>query len=58
MKRFLTALLIICSTATAEAQVMGSLLPPDALQGLANTRAKSFQDYEGRCVLVEFFAYW
>ena len=46
------------SSARTPAQVMGSLLPPDALQGLSNTGAKSLADYEGRCLLIEFFAYW
>lgn len=58
MRRILTAALLLIAAHTGPAQVMGSLLPSDALQGLQNTKAKSFGDYEGRCVLIEFFAYW
>lgn len=46
------------SCSGASAQVMGSVLPPGALKELSNTEARTFADYEGRCVLLEFFAYW
>ena len=28
------------------------------LEGFAQTRAESIEDYHGRAVLIEFFAYW
>jgi len=42
----------------ARAQAPGSKLPPVVLEGLAQTGAKSFDDFLGRAVLIEFFAYW
>jgi thiol-disulfide isomerase/thioredoxin len=40
------------------AQAVGSKLPPVVLEGFAQTPAKSFEDYSGRAVLFDFFAYW
>ena len=37
---------------------VGDLLPPVELEDFTLTEAKSFDDYLGRTVLVEFFAYW
>ena len=37
---------------------VGNPLPPPELEGLAQTQAKSFDDFAGRAVLIEFFAYW
>ena len=37
---------------------VGSTLPPPELEDFAQTPAKSFDDYMGRTVLIEFFAYW
>lgn len=37
---------------------VGSLLPRPSLEGLAQTPAKSFDDFQGRAVLIEFFAFW
>lgn len=42
----------------ASAQGVGSKLPAIQIEGLAQTPAKSFDDYLGRAVLIEFFAYW
>lgn len=42
----------------ASAQAPGSKLPPVEIEGLAQTGAKTFDDYFGRAVLIEFFAYW
>jgi thiol-disulfide isomerase/thioredoxin len=39
-------------------QGVGSKLPPIALEGFAQTPAKSFEDYSGRAVMFDFFAYW
>ena len=42
----------------AVAQGVGSKLPAVQLEGLAQTGAKSFDEFMGRAVLLEFFAYW
>ena len=44
--------------APARAQAIGSKLPPVQLEGLSQTGAKTFDDFLGRAVLLEFFAYW
>lgn len=36
----------------------GGQLPTVELEGFALTKAKSFDDFAGRAVLLEFFAYW
>jgi hypothetical protein len=33
-------------------------LPPFEAEGFTQTKAKSFDDFAGRAVLIEFFAYW
>ena len=33
-------------------------MPAIPIEGLAQTKAKSLDDYIGRALLVEFFAYW
>lgn len=42
----------------ASGQGVGSKLPALELEGYAQTPAKSFDDFTGRAVLFEFFAYW
>lgn len=42
----------------ARAGVVGSPLPTPVLEGFAQTKATSFDDFLGRTVLIEFFAYW
>jgi len=53
---------VLCVTAfvatPAFAQEVGSKVPPVALEGFAQTPAKGFEDYAGRAVLLDFFAYW
>jgi hypothetical protein len=44
--------------AHAPAQGVGSKLPEVELEGYAQTKAESFEDYTGRAVLFEFFAFW
>ena len=39
-------------------QGVGSKLPPIALEGFTQTPAKAFEDYSGRAVMFDFFAYW
>ena len=38
--------------------VVGKSMPTIPIEGLAQTKAKSLDDYIGRAVLVEFFAFW
>ena len=54
----LAAILITFAPALASAQGIGSKLPEIELEGFANTPAKSFDDFMGRAVLIEFFAFW
>lgn len=42
----------------ATAQGVGSRIPEIQLEGYSQTEAKSFDDFYGRAVLIEFFAYW
>ncbi len=37
---------------------VGKSMPAIPVEGLAQTKAKSLDDYIGRAVLIEFFAYW
>lgn len=46
------------ASAPAHAQAPGSKLPPVVLDELTQTGAKSYDDFLGRAVLFEFFAYW
>jgi hypothetical protein len=43
---------------TAPAQGVGSTVPKLELEGFAQTKAQTFDDYYGRAVLLEFFAFW
>jgi hypothetical protein len=47
----------ICSQ-PATAQGVGTKLPAVELEGYTQTPAKSFEEFTGRAVLIEFFAYW
>ncbi len=38
--------------------VIGKTMPESPIEGLAQTKAKSMDDFAGRAVLVEFFAFW
>ena len=51
------AVVTLCAS-SASAQGVGSKLPAIQLEGFAQTEAKTFDDYLGRAVLLEFFAYW
>jgi hypothetical protein len=42
----------------AGAQDVGSRLPSIDLKDYTQTQATSFEDFAGRAVLIEFFAYW
>lgn len=37
---------------------IGDRLPAITLEGFGNTPAKAFDDFAGRAILLEFFAYW
>ncbi len=54
---FLSAFLLL-SPAPALAQALGSTLPPIELEGFAQTGARSLDDFYGRALLIEFFAFW
>jgi hypothetical protein len=65
MKRTRILLLVLGALATLALPLraeqgghVGGTLPAVELEGLAQTKAKSFDDYLGRTVLIEFFAYW
>lgn len=45
-------------SAPADAQGVGTPIPEIELEGYSQTGAKSFDDFFGRAVLIEFFAYW
>jgi hypothetical protein len=50
---------IVCAAAPAlSAQGVGSKVPAVELEGYAKTPAKSYEDFTGRAVLIEFFAFW
>lgn len=42
----------------ATAQSVGKVLSDVSLEGFSQTEARSFDDFLGRAVLIEFFAYW
>jgi hypothetical protein len=43
---------------TASAQGVGSVVPRLELEGFGQTKAQSYDDFFGRAVLLEFFAFW
>jgi hypothetical protein len=59
MKRLLVPLALGLIASAPLAQDVGSQLTSDfELEGLALTKAKTFDDFAGRAVLIEFFAFW
>jgi len=56
--RTLAALLLGASLASAQTIRVGEKLPPTVLENLTQTEARSFSEFYGRTVLLEFFAYW
>lgn len=54
----LAALAATLAAAPARAQSVGMELDKVALTDLARTQAKTWDDFAGRLVLIEFFAYW
>ena len=45
-------------TLTAPGAGVGDQLPAPELESMKQTEAKSFDDFVGRVVLIEFFEYW
>ncbi len=59
LRRSLALPLLLAGLALpAAAQGVGSSIPEIQLEGYSQTGAKSFDDFYGRAVLIEFFAYW
>ena len=55
-RHLLAVALCLVLAAAATAQV-GQPLPDHELEGFSQTPAKSYDDFLGRAVLIEFFAY-
>ena len=51
------AVLVLAATSFAQRGV-GAPLPDAGLEGFAQTKAKTIEDYTGRALLIELFAYW
>lgn len=54
----LTLIVLLLLAGGAPAQLVGSPLPSTSLTGFTGTKAKSLDEFAGRCVLIEFFSYW
>ena len=52
------ALVLAGGSSYVTAQGVGTKMPPAELADFTQTPAKSFEDYLGRAVLIEFFAFW
>jgi len=52
------AALSMTSSRRSRGTRIGAPLPPASLSGFTQTPARSLEDYSGRTVLFEFFAYW
>jgi len=57
-KALLAPLALALAGGAAAAQEVGSRLGEVELEDFAQTKAQSFDDFLGRTVLIEFFAYW
>lgn len=55
---FLAGALSLVLSSIANADKVGQQLPPVLLEGLSQTEAESYEEFTGRLVLIEFFAYW
>lgn len=51
------AVLVLAATSIAQRGV-GAPLPELELEGFSQTKAKTLEDYSGRALLIELFAYW
>lgn len=54
----LIALAVSALALPSLADNVGKPLPHAELEGFTQSPAKSFEDYLGRAVLIEYFAYW
>lgn len=54
----ITAFVCAAAPMLLQAQGVGSKMPEVELEDYSQTPAKSFDDFMGRAVLIEFFAYW
>ena len=52
------AAVLAAAALSASMAVAGGNLPAVELADFAQTKAKSIDDFAGRAVLIEFFAYW
>ena len=48
----------VCAGFARGADAVGRQLPDAKLEGFAQTKAKTLDDFFGRTVLIEAFAYW
>jgi len=55
-RSFLAASLVLAALALPARA--GGLLPTASLEDFGQTKAKSFDDFAGRAVLMEYFAFW
>lgn len=54
----LAGLATLSLVGSAHADKVGQPLPEFTLEGLSQTPAESYEEFTGRLVLIEFFAYW
>ena len=58
MKQLVLAAALGLLAVGAEAQDVGDPIGDVILEELTQTKAGSYQEFTGRAVLLEFFAYW
>jgi len=59
MSNQLLPLALVLLGASAGAQSVGKPIPDEIeLEDFAQTEAEAYEDFFGRAVLIEFFAYW
>ena len=49
---------MLLAAATVAQKGVGAPLPASQLEGFSQTKAKSLDDFAGRALLIEIFAYW
>jgi hypothetical protein len=54
----MSALVLAAVAVPASPAHAGGTLPPSTLEDFGQTKAKSLDDFSGRAVLMEFFAFW
>lgn len=55
---WLAALALVALALPASADVVGSRVETLEIEDLAQTEATGWEDFTGRAVLIELFAYW